>query len=573
MSDRVSRALIIVLMLSSGATAQTTPAVKALPEIQLDLNSRTTGGVLPFDAPFALTGTVPDRVTRVTATYGTCDKASFLRCKRGDCDVSTVSGAAGCELLLPANVTLKPPLVWVRDPILSVATSGAVPMRLVVPELEAMHHYLFKFDVEATVPDADLKAFRDKARVVLETQFAQFPNGDILKAMFPETRKALIAALKRAAGQCIRIDAPNTPLDENVDFDHVEKEFTDLMTAAVEAPAKVKVRTKEVREVIRRDLNTSLQNLRAPLQVIVGAVNGLKKDDPTRLDLEGRPAILALARLSPLELSDLSNGADPAAPAPTEIIPELPTEPDAVARATDYRRLEIVATQIDDWLAQLKRSGTEQQLINDNKITQQNVDEAEANALDVRDHAHDGNRRLLEIITLTEARQGVLVVANKLMLVATSGVTIVSSTLGTFDTFSHYYVTADAGVLYAPEIRNAVPYLGTNFYLRPVNRDVSLTKKSSFGRRFALTAGLTMRSVEDAQKVRRADLFGTQSLLIGAGYRITDIFRIGAGALIFNRKDPNPLIKTQRLGSVPYATISFDWDLAKTFGGLSKLFQ
>jgi hypothetical protein len=476
---------------------------------------------------------------------------------------------------MPANVLLKPaPAPWVHDPTLNVATANGVPVRIVISDLEAMHHYVFLFDVEATVSPADLTGFREKARNILDSKFQTFPDGNVLKDKFPETRDALIAALKATAGSCINIDAKNTPLDESATFDQVKKEFTDLLVAAIEKQGKLLTQTKDARSGPIKQLRTALADLRSPALIVVAGVNDLSKDDTTLADLKEWPLLPAFVRLTPVELADVKNGADPTSVTPVADLPDVPTAQDASVREAGYRKTAILTTQIGDWLGQFTRSGAAQKLVADGKITMADLTNLQTAAKKAADAANEAKERMNEIVGLADGRdKPIKQVADQLTLIATSSVTITTSTLGTFDTFSHYYVTADAGVLYAPEIRTTAPYIGTNFYLRPVNRDVSLTKKSSFGRRFALIVGLTMKTIEDSQKQRRADLFGTQSLVVGAGYRITDIFRVGTGVLVFNRKNPNPLIKTQHVGSVPYVSISFDWDLAKTFGGLSKLFQ
>jgi hypothetical protein len=87
---------------------------------------------------------------------------------------------------------------------------------------------------------------------------------------------------------------------------------------------------------------------------------------------------------------------------------------------------------------------------------------------------------------------------------------------------------------------------------------------------------LTVQSVADGGGGRvqtRDNLFGNQALLAGAGLRITDTIRLGAGALLFKEKDPNPLITRFRVASTYYFSLSFDLNVAKAFkGGLGGLF-
>jgi hypothetical protein len=144
---------------------------------------------------------------------------------------------------------------------------------------------------------------------------------------------------------------------------------------------------------------------------------------------------------------------------------------------------------------------------------------------------------------------------------AESVVIVTGATTGNYSTFKNYYVSVDAGLVYPFEIDNVLPYIGVNLYLRPVNKDAPL---NGLARRFAITIGITVSSVSDGRSETRDDLFGSQALLLGAGLRLLPSVRAGAGALLFRKLDPNPLITRKSLASVPYVSLSLDWDIAKT---------
>ena len=62
-------------------------------------------------------------------------------------------------------------------------------------------------------------------------------------------------------------------------------------------------------------------------------------------------------------------------------------------------------------------------------------------------------------------------------------------------------------------------------------------------------------------------------MLIGAGLRITDMIRLGGGALVFKKDDPSPLITKFDTAVSYYFTVSFDLNVARAFkGGLGGLF-
>jgi hypothetical protein len=151
------------------------------------------------------------------------------------------------------------------------------------------------------------------------------------------------------------------------------------------------------------------------------------------------------------------------------------------------------------------------------------------------------------------------------------------STTGNFETTQSNYISADAGLVFAPQLSKGVSYVGMNFYFRPVNKDADLAQFGSFSRRFAVTLGLTVQSVADGgggTLQTRKDLFGSQSLILGAGLRVTNSFRLSTGAVVFEKKDRNPLISKYSLATTYYFALSFDLNVAKAFqGGLANLFK
>jgi hypothetical protein len=113
--------------------------------------------------------------------------------------------------------------------------------------------------------------------------------------------------------------------------------------------------------------------------------------------------------------------------------------------------------------------------------------------------------------------------------------------------------------------------MGTNIYFRPVNRNAPLRSlgsfRQTFSRRFSLTLGLTLSSIADDTSAggTQNDLFGNQSLMLGAGLRITDAMRLGTGAIVFKEDDPSPLIAEEKLNVSYYLSLSFDIDVVSLF--------
>lgn len=132
-------------------------------------------------------------------------------------------------------------------------------------------------------------------------------------------------------------------------------------------------------------------------------------------------------------------------------------------------------------------------------------------------------------------------------------------------TTGNSYVSADAGMLYAPDIETAALYIGSNIYFRPVNKRAPLSEKGSFLRRAAVTIGFTVTSIADEDQQTRSDMFGHQSLVLGAGVRLTQAIRAGGGVLIFKENNPNPLITKSSTVTTPYVSFSFDLDVGGMF--------
>jgi len=107
-----------------------------------------------------------------------------------------------------------------------------------------------------------------------------------------------------------------------------------------------------------------------------------------------------------------------------------------------------------------------------------------------------------------------------------------------------------------------------------VNKGVPLSQKGGWLRRFAFSAGLTLNSIEDRRGIR-SDLFFNQALVLGAGYRISQYWRVGGGSLVFRERDPDsyPLTSKKRTALTPYVGLTFDADTGQQLKGIGGLFD
>ena len=132
------------------------------------------------------------------------------------------------------------------------------------------------------------------------------------------------------------------------------------------------------------------------------------------------------------------------------------------------------------------------------------------------------------------------------------------------------HISADAGLVYGWDMKETTTYMGANIYSRPINRDVSLASLEAEGmldwrHRLSITLGVTLESIDKAGE--RKGIIGSNALVVGAGWRLTDVIRLTAGVLVFEEENPNPLVTNDASLTVsPFVGFSFDLDVAKAFG-------
>lgn len=148
---------------------------------------------------------------------------------------------------------------------------------------------------------------------------------------------------------------------------------------------------------------------------------------------------------------------------------------------------------------------------------------------------------------------------------------LVEATAADAATADNGYVSADVGMVYAPTIGRAAATIGANFYLRPVDKGVPVSQTGAL-RRFAFTVGLTLNSIEDRRRIR-SDLYFNQALILGAGYRISQYWRLGAGGLVFRERDPDayPLTRRRQTAVTPYVALTADLDAGRQLQGIGGL--
>ena len=142
------------------------------------------------------------------------------------------------------------------------------------------------------------------------------------------------------------------------------------------------------------------------------------------------------------------------------------------------------------------------------------------------------------------------------------------------DTEADNYVSADIGMIYAADIGKSASYIGFNYYLLPVNKDVPLSQRGGFLRRFAFSFGITLNGIEDDRGTRE-NLFKKHALVVGCGYRVSQYIRTGVGILLFRERDPEtfPLTEKTHIAYTPHFSVTFDINVGKHVKGIGNLFD
>ena len=568
------------ISLASGAAAQAPnpctppPGDTGFAEVSVNLNAGTFDRILPFDVPVRICGTVPAGSTDISLQYAVSKAANL-------------SVDANCNLLAPAGVQ------WLPAVPISGRLDGTT-FRVILPPLDADRYYSFCFRRRAQIPADVAAAFKPKAREVLDQGLAQVTSGDLSAEQSLKLRTDLYHRLLDAAGADVAV-VKGTVFDTTSGNDELRGtgKFHSLIQGVldpqrrrdriVEGDSRTGIPSLSEQQLAFQQALKAVPDSAALARLVTQIETAAQTQGGLRQMLAGRDltAALALARADDEHLFLTAFGREPGAPPPNLEDPDQ-----AAALANSY----AASSQALTALAGLVRKA---------------IDTPPAIALEAPASPDDA-RALRELIDpakgalpraanlafalsgLAENLQTALVersaaldqLADRVKIEASGVEAVDGSTTGNLATSQTNYISADAGLVFAPELKTGVTYVGMNFYWRPVNKDANLSQlgnfRQTFTRRFSNTLGLTVQSLADGDSgaaQTRKDLFGSQSLILGGGLRITNSFRFSAGAVVFRKKDRNPLVSNYSLTTTYYLSLSFDLNVAKAFqGGLGGLF-
>lgn len=537
---------------SYAQTAASAPqaATPAITKVTADLAAATFDRVLPFDVPFFIAGTAPDGTVQLFVQYVE----------------SRTRDMASPSAWRPAQ-----PAVWAPDAPATANQQFVVFMR---DTLEAERYFRFRFTfVRQPSPD-QARRFRDDARALFDARLALITDSAVPLTDARQIRDDLAAIVRAVAGSSMWQAAPGSTFDTN-DFSAAAMvRFLEGASAVLGSQvARAQVLSGFV--TVRLLLHQALANLKAnaALERAVAEARKLNNsglNELLKLDSDG----ISLLALTPLQLDLVAAGG---------VTGDLVTEwrPDGpAARAANYSQLVRQLQQLEHFARAVSDAGGAARSLLEPVIGAAAVGEVgsllgQGGAIpDALDHAQRLHFDMMQLATSLKDRDaGIVSLTERIVLLLHDERFIEGTSVADGATTQNNYISADGGLLYAGDIGQAAVFVGTNIYLRPVNKDAPLSQKGTLSRRFAFTVGLTGSSVADENNRTRSDLFGNSGLVLGAGLRVTQSIRVGAGALVFKESDPNPLVTRKSVATTWYTSFSFDINVAKGLQGLGGEFK
>lgn len=535
--------------------------------VELDPGSGTFSRSLPFDVPFLVVGTAPP---------------------------GSATARLRWEEANPDAIPSEQPLLPDSLPAAVSGIDGQGRFQFRMEALEPNRAFRFALDVERRLDDRTRIHFGTSVRLLLDQSLVAWSAAEAS----PERAVALLDALGEALQRAVNdgrviaaprgsstATAPSPLLDEGTELGR-RSERLDALTLPVREQQAARAAALERSRDATTRLESELLRLRgasglAALLEALGRdpeLNPRNPRSPAALPAEA----LALVGMSDAELEAAARGQS-ASEAPLALADTLVPE-EAETLRIRYHRLARAARELRDWLEWLLATsgggsfGIER-LAASGQLSPGQIDALRRLTRDRQgalrrseDWAETLEASAWEVQRALSARERELDRVAAEIEAAGLAATI-HQRIGTdvATTSAGWYVSMDLGVVYPPRLDRAALYAGANVYFRPVNKRASLREHGSLAHRLALTLGVTLTDLALEDETRIEPLLGESSnLVLGLGFRITPSIRLGAGAVLFLKNDPNPLVTSRSLGATPYVSASFDVDLMGIIRRLSE---
>lgn len=528
--------------------------------VDLDVESGIVLSKLPFDVPFTVAGRALPGTTRVELQY--LEKARSRDSLGSD---------------------LRP-----SEPLVSgVDADGR--FRFQLPAVRPNRHFEFRLVFERRLSERGQRLFREALDGLLRRELGATGDLDAERAL--ALRDGIRLAFDRALNEgrpaaparvSSEATSPSLLFVASASPDEVRRDLQRLTRDLFAAQAERTAAAARYREAVPSLLTALHQVAGAPeLRTLLEALEARPELDPRnpRSALFLSPEARRFVAAPPAALE--SKAAGEARDGGATDLEAAPRAEDAGAIRERQRRNAQALRELREWLQVLVLPGASQRRHADALAEagalradeverlaalaspgQGEIRRAEKWAESLEAYAYEAER------ALAAGERALVALATQIEGQALA--TLVRQTLTTEPVSSSagVYLSMDLGLLYAFEVEKGSLYVGANVYFRPVNKDAPLSQRGSLGHRLSATVGVNLTNMKLEDDARFENLVGERwNLVLGLGLRVTRSLRIGGGALLLLKNDPNPLLTSRSLGAVPYAAVSLDLDLGRAFRG------
>lgn len=521
-------------------------------EVNVDLGGAAFTQVLPFDVPFNISGEILENVMSVEVRY-----LPFAGIQESD-----------------ARWSEAPKGEWLRQDTGDHAKRFHIHMPTV---LEPDQNYTFRFTIIHGPSALERAQFRVAAANLVRAKLKIMPVEQDTAAT-ENVRSGFASQFITLMATGVKI-VPGSLFDTNTITREIKNLFIQTLVPALDPQDKLRI--KETEYAIKvNDLQLFLQRISedTSLHRLVTALDTGRKDPNISAFLKEFPDLFVIASLDRKKIEVLSQGY-PAGHVIATSVGNITNMDEIRKLQENYRILDNQISEFRKSLLALFPMTSNRIVIKDSLIKNKAIQAAHVSNL--QSLASDGSGMVWKastrakelgslmrnIVDLTAKREvAVAALVDRMTVIWIRHATLSSSTISSYDLERKNYISADAGLIWAPDLGRVVPYAGTNIYFRPINNDAplpNLFELSGFLRRFALMVGLTVGGIEDAARGRE-NLVKTSAGLVGAGLRITRVIRIGGGAIIFMARKETPFNNEKKAVADFYASISFDINVAET---------
>jgi hypothetical protein len=466
---------------------------------------------------------------------------------------------------------------------------------LSVPSLDPNKQYCFEFEMSyrATGPEleAAIREGLDSAlRSVfgMEIQVAERSAYDAFRQQSSQLIQRIARMKEAAKGLPIRVvPVEGAFFDVNTPTDRLPLAFRQQFTAALQAQARQVAAWRNIGTASGTAAAAAVQLLdNADFQRMIQQVQARADDPALSLRLTGLTSALTI-----LDRRDALRAASQGLTAETAFTQLPPDQIQDPALVTERQRvIDGVMSdlaQLRDLAAALAATPalrdaamlgptTPAAGANPNALAPDRLKSVAQLIEDVRE-AFEATRFRFEDLAraLGERQRTIAAMSTQMTGASTELVPFRGTTLGTWETRASQYLSADVGLARADPIDSTFFYLGTNIYTGPVNKRAELEwRDQSFRKRFAFMFGIPLNPFEEDQTVDQfanapqtlEGVLGDRPLLIGAGWRLTNVMRATGGIVMFRVKDANPLLDTRpKTHFTWFMSLSTDWDIRGMF--------